>query len=334
MSKKKNKKNEKIKELSSEEVVDSPFKIYLDRYKKNKLAMLGLYLVGTIFLLIIITSIYIKVTGYDLAAMNHADRNLPPSFKYPFGTDKSGRSYFIRVFYGGVISLQVGLTATIVSTTLGVLMGGIAGYYGGTVDNLIMRVAEVISSLPLIPLAITVQATFSQLTTETRFMIMIIFIGVTGWTGLARMIRAQIMSLREQEFMLAAKAMGIKPSEQITRHLIPNVIAHVILSAISTFAGAIMVEATLSFLGLSVQEPTPTWGRLLNLAKTSTIMKDQWWLWVFPGIMLVTLIIGVNLIGEGLNDAVDPKSNVKFNRAASDRKIFSLNRRTEEVLGS
>lgn len=334
MSKKKNKKNEKIKELSSEEVVDSPFKIYLDRYKKNKLAMLGLYLVGTIFLLIIITSIYIKVTGYDLAAMNHADRNLPPSFKYPFGTDKSGRSYFIRVFYGGVISLQVGLTATIVSTTLGVLMGGIAGYYGGTVDNLIMRVAEVVSSLPLIPLAITVQATFSQLTTETRFMIMIIFIGVTGWTGLARMIRAQIMSLREQEFMLAAKAMGIKPSEQITRHLIPNVIAHVILSAISTFAGAIMVEATLSFLGLSVQEPTPTWGRLLNLAKTSTIMKDQWWLWVFPGIMLVTLIIGVNLIGEGLNDAVDPKSNVKFNRAASDRKIFSLNRRTEEVLGS
>lgn len=334
MSKKKNKKNEKIKELSSEEVVDSPFKIYLDRYKKNKLAMLGLYLVGTIFLLIIITSIYIKVTGYDLAAMNHADRNLPPSFKYPFGTDKSGRSYFIRVFYGGVISLQVGLTATIVSTTLGVLMGGIAGYYGGTVDNLIMRVAEVISSLPLIPLAITVQATFSQLTTETRFMIMIIFIGVTGWTGLARMIRAQIMSLREQEFMLAAKAMGIKPSEQITRHLIPNVIAHVILSAISSFAGAIMVEATLSFLGLSVQEPTPTWGRLLNLAKTSTIMKDQWWLWVFPGIMLVTLIIGVNLIGEGLNDAVDPKSNVKFNRAASDRKIFSLNRRTEEVLGS
>lgn len=334
MSKKKNKKNEKIKELSSEEVVDSPFKIYLDRYKKNKLAMLGLYLVGTIFLLIIITSIYIKVTGYDLAAMNHADRNLPPSFKYPFGTDKSGRSYFIRVFYGGVISLQVGLTATIVSTTLGVLMGGIAGYYGGTVDNLIMRVAEVISSLPLIPLAITVQATFSQLTTETRFLIMIVFIGVTGWTGLARMIRAQIMSLREQEFMLAAKAMGIKPSEQITRHLIPNVIAHVILSAISSFAGAIMVEATLSFLGLSVQEPTPTWGRLLNLAKTSTIMKDQWWLWVFPGIMLVTLIIGVNLIGEGLNDAVDPKSNVKFNRAASDRKIFSLNRRTEEVLGS
>lgn len=334
MSKKKYKKNEKIKELSSEEVVDSPFKIYLDRYKKNKLAMLGLYLVGTIFLLIIITSIYIKVTGYDLAAMNHADRNLPPSFKYPFGTDKSGRSYFIRVFYGGVISLQVGLTATIVSTTLGVLMGGIAGYYGGTVDNLIMRVAEVISSLPLIPLAITVQATFSQLTTETRFLIMIVFIGVTGWTGLARMIRAQIMSLREQEFMLAAKAMGIKPSEQITRHLIPNVIAHVILSAISSFAGAIMVEATLSFLGLSVQEPTPTWGRLLNLAKTSTIMKDQWWLWVFPGIMLVTLIIGVNLIGEGLNDAVDPKSNVKFNRAASDRKIFSLNRRTEEVLGS
>lgn len=334
MSKKIKKQNKKSEVKNSEEVVDSPFKIYVDRFKKNKLAMFGLYLTTAIVVVILLTAIYIKVTGYNLAAMNHADANLPPSFKYPFGTDKSGRSYFIRVLYGGVISLQVGITATIVSTSLGVILGGIAGYYGGTVDNIIMRISEIVSSLPLIPLAITVQATFSQFPRETRFMIMIVFIGVTGWTSLARMIRAQIMSLREQEFMLAARAMGIKPSQQISRHLIPNVIAHVILSAISSFAGAIMVEATLSFLGLSVQEPTPTWGRLLNLAKTATIMKHQWWLWVFPGIMLVSLIIGVNLIGEGLNDAVDPKSNVKFNRAASDRKIFSLNRKTEEVLGS
>ena len=164
------------------------------------------------------------------------------------------------------------------------------------------------------------------------FLIMIIFIGATGWTGLARMVRGQILSLREQEFMVAAKAMGIKPSQQIIRHLIPNVIAHVILSAISTFAGAIMVEATLSYLGLSVQEPTPTWGRLLNLAKTSTIMKNQWWLWVFPGVLLVTLIIGVNLIGEGLRDAVDPRSNIKFNRSKKDKRFTMFNRKSEEVV--
>lgn len=331
---KKIKKNNKVVEVNgSQETVDSPFKIYLDRFKKNKLAIFGLALAGTIITLIIITAIYVRVTNYDLSALDHANKNLPPSLKYPFGTDSSGRSYFIRVFYGGVISLQVGLIATVVSTSLGVLFGGLSGYYGGRVDNVIMRIAEIVSSLPLIPLAVTVQAVFSQLPRETRFMIMIMFIGFTGWTGLARMIRAQIMSLREQEFMLAAKAMGIKPSEQIIRHLIPNVIAHVILSAISTFVGAIMVEATLSFLGLSVQEPTPTWGRLLNLAKTSTIMKEQWWLWVFPGIILVTLVIGINLVGEGLNDAVDPKSNVKFNRAQKDKKFFSFKKKSEEVLG-
>ncbi len=333
MSKKIKKNNKTVEVNGSQETVDSPFKIYLDRFKKNKLALIGLALAGTIITLIIITAIYVRVTNYDLSALDHANKNLPPSLKYPFGTDSSGRSYFIRVFYGGVISLQVGLIATVVSTSLGVLFGGLSGYYGGRVDNVIMRIAEIVSSLPLIPLAVTVQAVFSQLPRETRFMIMIMFIGFTGWTGLARMIRAQIMSLREQEFMLAAKAMGIRPSEQIIRHLIPNVIAHVILSAISTFIGAIMVEATLSFLGLSVQEPTPTWGRLLNLAKTSTIMKEQWWLWVFPGIILVTLVIGINLVGEGLNDAVDPKSNVKFNRAQKDKKFFSFKKKSEEVLG-
>ncbi|NLY63030.1 MAG: ABC transporter permease [Erysipelothrix sp.] len=331
MSKKIGKNRRKNKLNDNQELVESPFKIYLDRFKRNKLAMVGLYLTLFIVSLIVLAWLYVTITGYNLAALDYSASNLPPSLKYPFGTDKDGRSYFIRVLYGGVISLQVGLIATFVSTLLGVFFGGVAGYYGGKVDAIIMRLAEMVSSLPLLPLAITVQATFSHLTRETRFMIMIMFIGFTGWTGLARMIRAQILSLREQEFMLAAKAMGIKPAEQIGRHLIPNVIAHVILSAVSSFAGAIMVEATLSFLGLSVQEPTPTWGRLLNLAKTATIMKNQWWLWVFPGIILVSLIIGVNLIGEGLNDAVDPKSNVKFNRAEDKRNFFRFKRKAEEV---
>lgn len=326
------KKKNKVEKVESQQVVDSPFKIYKDRFMKNKLAVIGLGLVTFVVAIVIITAIYVKVTNYQLGALNHADKNLPPSLKYPFGTDANGRNYMVRVFYGGVISLQVGIIATILATTLGVFFGGVAGYYGGKVDGLIMRFAEIVSSLPFLPLAITIQVVFSHLTRETRFMIMILFMGFTSWTGLARMIRAQIMSLREQEFMLAAKAMGIKPSQQIARHLIPNVIAHVILSAVGTFAGAIMTESTLAFLGLSVQEPTPTWGMLLNLAKSSTIMKDQWWLWVFPGIMLVTLIIGVNLVGEGLNDAVDPKSNVKFNRAKKDKKFFNFGRKTEEVV--
>ena len=329
---KKIKKTEKLSPFEEAQKVDSPFKIYVDRYKRNKLAMVGLFITIAVVLAVLAVAAYVSITDYDLGNMQHQMKNLPPSLKHPFGTDKSGRNYFIRVFYGGLVSLQVGLIATLFATTLGVMVGGIAGYYGGRVDNALMRLGEIVSSLPLLPLAITVQATFSHLSREQRFLIMIIFIGATGWTGLARMVRGQILSLREQEFMVAAKAMGIKPSQQIIRHLIPNVIAHVILSAISTFAGAIMVEATLSYLGLSVQEPTPTWGRLLNLAKTSTIMKDQWWLWVFPGVLLVTLIIGVNLIGEGLRDAVDPRSNIKFNRSKKDRRFTMFGRKSEEVV--
>ena len=331
MSRKNKKVENKVVDHEAQ-VVDSPFKIYLERFKKNKLAMIGLYTTIVLLVAILGVAAYVKLTNYDLGNMQHTIKNLPPSLKYPFGTDSSGRNYFIRVFYGGVVSIQVGIIATFFATTLGVFFGGVAGYYGGKVDNAVMRFAEMVSSLPLLPLAITVQATFSHLAREQRFLIMILFIGVTSWTGLARMVRGQILSLREQEFMVAAKAMGIKPSEQILRHLVPNVIAHVILSAVSTFAGAIMVEATLSFLGLSVQEPTPTWGRLLNLAKTSTIMKNQWWLWVFPGILLVTLIIGVNLIGEGLRDAVDPRSNIKFNRAKKDSKFTIFRRKSKEVV--
>lgn len=326
-------KKDKTKKVKVEDaqVVDSPFKLYVERFRKNKLAMVGLYTTIIVVALVLGVAAYVKITNYDLGNMQHTIRNSAPSLKYPFGTDSSGRNYMIRVFYGGLISLQVGLVATVFATTLGVLFGGMAGYYGGKIDNLIMRFAEMVASLPLLPLAITVQATFSHLAREQRFLIMIFFIGATGWTGLARMVRGQILSLREQEFMTAAKAMGIRPRQQIIRHLVPNVIAHVILSAISSFAGAIMIEATLSFLGLSVQEPTPTWGRLLNLAKTSTIMRTQWWLWVFPGILLVTLIIGVNLIGEGLRDAVDPRSNIKFNRAKKDKKFFIFNKKSKEV---
>lgn len=330
---KKSKKSKDVKVIDYEaQVVDSPFKIYLDRYKKNKLAMIGLYTTVVLVTIILGVALYVKVTNYDLARMNHSIKNMPPSLRFPFGTDASGRNYLVRVFYGGVISLQVGLIATFFATTLGVIFGGMAGYYGGKIDNLISRFAEIVSSLPLLPLAITVQATFSHLGREQRFLIMILFIGGTGWTGLARMIRGQVLSLREQEFMVAAKAMGIRPREQIVRHLVPNVIAHVILSAISSFVGAIMIEAILSYLGLSVQEPTPTWGRLLNLAKTATIMKKNWWLWVFPGILLVTLIIGVNLVGEGLRDAVDPRSNIKFNRSKKDKKFSMFSRKSKEVV--
>lgn len=306
--------------FSDEEVVESPFKIYADRFKKNKIAMAGLFLSMFIIFVILVVWLYVKFTGYDLAAMNHGEAYLPPSLAHPFGTDKSGRDFFIRVMYGGIISLQIGLIATIISTAIGVLVGGMAGYYGGRIDNVLMRLTEVVAALPFFPIAITVSVILRDLPREQRLMLTMVIIGVTGWTGLARTIRAQILSLREQEFMMAANALGIRPRNQILKHLVPNVLAHIILSATGSFAGAIITENSLSYLGLSVIEPTPTWGSLIAGAKSSTIMKNYWWLWVFPGMVLLLLIIGVNLVGEGLRDAVDPKSGVRFKTAKKDKK--------------
>ena len=154
-------------------------------------------------------------------------------------------------------------------------------------------------------------------------------IGILGWTSLARMIRGQILSLREQEFMTAARALGITKRQQIIKHLVPNTVAYIIVNATTAFAGAILSEASLAFLGLSVNEPIPTWGALLSSASTSTIMKNYWWMWVFPGILLFTLIMSINLIGEGLRDSVDPKAHIKFKTQAKTSLFSKLFKKKE-----
>lgn len=319
MSKKAEKKAEKAKEFN-EEVIESPTQLLVKRFRQNKLAMTGLFLFLAIVALIFITTLYIELTDYDLANLNHANQYHPPSLEFPFGTDKSGRNNFPRVLYGGLISLQIAVLTTTVAIVLGLLVGGIAGFFGGKVDTLLMRFTEIVSSFPFMPIAYTVSVMLLTLTNETRLFVMMIIIGLLGWTGLARMVRGQILSLREQEFMLATKAMGLKTWQKIIKHLIPNVIPYIIVNATTTFASAILTESTLSYLGLSVQEPIPTWGSLLSRANTSVIMQKYWWMWIFPGILLFLLIMSVNLIGEGLRDAVDPKAHVKFRTQKKEKK--------------
>ncbi|MBU0936237.1 MAG: ABC transporter permease [Spirochaetes bacterium] len=292
-----------------DEVILSPFQLIFVKFKSNRLAMFGLILFLTIVALVSLTNLYTTVTNYDFAHTDASIKNLPPSLQHPFGTDRFGRNNIIRVFQGGWISLQVAFLSTFMAVSIGVLMGAIAGFFGGIIDNVIMRVVEVVSSFPFLALAYIIAAVFRETPAEQRLFLTVFILGILSWTGLARLVRGQIMSLREQEFMVATRALGIKKRNQIVKHLIPNVLAFVVVSGTLTFAGAILSEAFLSFLNLSVTEPIPTWGALLSrAASNSTNMRTVWWQWVFPGFMLFLLIMSVNLIGEGLRDSIDPKA--------------------------
>ncbi len=317
-------KEKNTKKKFNEEEIVSPSKLMVQRFFKNKLAVVGLVIFSIIVLSVLGIKLYTVVTNYDLANIDIGLKYIAPSSEYIFGTDEFGRDYFPRVFLGGFLSLQIGFIAAIISVTIGLIVGGTAGFYGGRVENLLMRLTEIFSSFPFLPIAITVSAVFIDLDPQLRLFFMMFIIGGLGWTGLARMIRAQILSLREQEFMTACRALGIKPLKQITRHLIPNTIAYVIVNATTSFSGAILSEASLAYLGLSVSEPIPTWGGLIQGASTSIVMRNYPWMWIFPGILLFLLILSVNLIGEGMRDAVDPKAHVKFRTQEKESLVKKL----------
>ncbi len=291
------------------EKIISPTMQIVNKFKHNKLAMVGLVTFIGLIVVIIGAQLYIRFTGYDLANVDISKKYMKPSMQHIFGTDAQGRDLFLRVLAGGWISIQVGLLSTFLSVVLGVTIGSIAGFFGGKVDTLIMRGTEIVSSFPFLAIAMTISAIFMDLDPQLRLYLIILILGFLRWTGLARMVRGQILSLREQEFIVATKALGISSFNQITKHLVPNVLTYVIVSGTLTFAGAILTESSLSYLGLSVTEPIPTWGRLISLsAKNAVVMTNYWWTWIFPGLALFTLIMSINVIGEGLRDAVDPRS--------------------------
>lgn len=307
-----------------DEVILSPTQQIIIKFKNNRLAMFGFWLFTIIVSVVVITHFWTKFTGYDFSYTDPSVKNMPPSWQYPFGTDKYGRNTIIRVLEGGWISLQVGFMSTIMAVTIGVTMGSIAGFFGGRIDSIIMRIVEVVYSFPFLAIAYIISAIFRDEPAEFRLFVIIAILGFINWTGLARLVRGQILSLREQEFILATKALGIKKRNQIMRHLIPNVLAMVVVSGTLSFAFAILGEAFLSFLGLSVQEPIPTWGALLAKAsQNSTSLRKFWWIWVYPGTMLFLFIMSINLIGEGLRDAIDPKAEYttkEQRKAAKERR--------------
>ena len=282
-----------------------PWQIAWNRFRKNRIAVIG----GTLFTLIVLSVIIIPmISPYELSQFDLANKNLPPSSKHLLGTDEQGRDVVLRLFLGGRISIAVGLMAAGVSVLIGSLIGGIAGYYGGRVDNLLMRFAEIVYSIPFTPTVISISAALMwTVSSDKKMFLVMLLIGILSWPSLARLVRGQILSLREQEFMQATEVLGIKDSSKIIRHLLPNTLAFIIVSATLGMAGAILTEAGLSFLGLGVTPPTPTWGNMIQRARDSYVFRNVQWLWIPPGVMIMLTVGSINLLGEGLRDAFDPK---------------------------
>ena len=233
-----------------------------------------------------------------------------PSAKHILGTDGDGFDVLARIMYGGRISLMVGFVVVFLETFLGIIMGGLAGYYGKWVDNLIMRLVDIFYCLPSMPIMIILGAMMDALRMNTyvRLMIMMAALGLMGWAGVARLVRGQILSLREQEFMVATEATGIKVKSRIFRHLVPNVMPQLIVTATMGMGSVIITESTLSFLGLGVKHPLATWGTIINSVSSASAMAHYAFIWIPVGLLICLTVIAFNFVGDGLRDAYDPKS--------------------------
>lgn len=241
-----------------------------------------------------------QLAPYDPAAYDVKRILLPPSWTHPLGTDQLGRDLLSRMLYGSRVSLAVGFVAVGIATAIGTVLGSLAGYYGGWVDGLIMRFVDLMLTFPRFFLLLTVLA-FLQ---PSIWTIMVV-IGVTGWMGVARLVRAEFLSLKEREFVKSAQALGAPDRRIIFRHILPNALAPVLVAATLGVAGAVLTESGLSFLGLGVQPPTPSWGNILNDGKAN--IEIAWWLSLFPGFTILITVLSYNLVGEGLRDALDPR---------------------------
>jgi peptide/nickel transport system permease protein len=291
----------------------TPRQLVWRRFRRHKMA-----LAGVVMLVLLILYAVGGTFWFSEADANYTDTRLrlqAPSADHPFGTDTVGRDILARAIYGGQISLLIGLSAVIVEVIVGVLVGAIAGYYGGWIDSVLMRFTEAMFNIPSIPLLLVMSKFFAgkiptvQLLGRTfsgSVVVIIAIIGLTSWMYLARIVRANFLSLKEREFVLAAHTIGTTNMAIIFRHIMPNSIAPIIVSATLSVANAILAEAYISFLGLGVQPPTATWGNMLDGAYN--YIETAPWLWIFPGTLIVFTVLSINFVGDGLRDALDPRA--------------------------
>ena len=232
---------------------------------------------------------------------------------YLMGTDDMGRDVFNRIINGGKMTMTIGAVAVIVSTVIGIIIGCLSGYFGGAVDILLMRLTEIVGAIPFLPFALCLSAILqaSDLHEDTRIFIIMVILGVLSWTGLAKLVRGQILAEREKEFVTAARSMGIREGRIAFRHILPNIISVILVSITLDFASCMLTESSLSYLGFGVQLPRPTWGNMLDGSRNALVIQSYWWRWLFPALFLSIVVICINIIGDTLRDILDPKSEVE-----------------------
>ena len=277
----------------------SPGAIARHRFRQHPQAMMGLVL------LIVLAGLALAapwIAPFDPAQTDLASRRLlSPSMAHWMGTDDLGRDLWSRVLFGARISLLIGFLSVVIAITLGTAIGAVAGYAGGWVDAVLMRIVDLFLSIPRLILLLTVVAVFPRATIG----LIVAVLGLTGWMGVSRLVRGQVLAVREREYVTAARALGYRPVRILARHILPNVMTPVIVAATLGIGNAILAEAALSYLGFGVQPPTPSWGSIIQSGGDR--MLDAWWITAFPGIAIVLTVMAFNLVGDGLRDAMDPR---------------------------
>lgn len=304
-----------VTQLSEDEQrkAQTMLQITLRRFLQHRMAVLGVFL-----LLIIFGFSFGGAIFFSEAQGNQVDprnRNQAPTMEHPLGTDQVGRSVLIRMIYGGQISLAIGVMAAAIAVTVGTIVGLTAGYFGGWVDAILMRIVEALLAIPTLVLLLLLSNNLARSTTTFNVLgrtvsisvvAIVLIIGLLGWMGLSRIVRSMVLSIKEQEFVAAARVIGASDLRILTTHILPNCLAPIIVAATLGVGNAIITEAYLSFLGFGVLPPTATWGNILTRAQD--LIDRVWWMWMAPGAAITITVLSINFIGDGLRDALDPRS--------------------------
>lgn len=284
---------------NTKQIKSSILKQNLEKFVRNRLAMFGLLMVG----LIVLTAVFAPlITKYDPVKIDMTSIGKAPSSAHLFGTDKLGRDVFSRVLYGGRISILVGFIGSIMGSLIGMVLGCIAGYFGGKIDSLLIRISEIFQTFPQMILILIMVSILGQGVGNLIFIF-----SITGWMTTFRMIRNEFLTIREETFVEVSKAFGISDVSIMFRQILPNTFSPIIVATTINIAGFILAEAGLSYIGLGVPSSVPTWGNILNAAKTIDIIVNNWWLWLLPGLILSFFVLAINFLGDGLRDVLDPK---------------------------
>lgn len=291
-----------VKTYEIEEKHLSPFQLSVRRFFKNKLAVAGLFVLTFMILVAIFGPLFVEHSPTQTNLLKVAQS---PSKEHLLGTDMSGRDNFSRLIYGSRVSITIGISAMLFTVIIGVILGSISGFFGGIIDAIIMRMTDLALSLPFLVLAITIISIVERMTIG----IFVTIIALTSWPTLTRIVRGSFLTLREREFVQGARAIGASNFRIITKHLLPNAIGPIIVNATLLMATMIIAESALSFIGMGIPQPTPSWGNMLTEAQNIRILRNNPEAWIPPGLCILITVLAINFIGDGLRDAFDPKSN-------------------------